>query len=198
MKLLMADYGVGNIHSISKALELAGATVEVTSDLTRLPDASCVVLPGVGAFDAVMGNLGPVADKLRSRLEAGVPALSICIGTHVLFSGSDEGTLPGVGYYGGRVRRLRSETVPHMGWNSVETNDPIMDDIADRRFYFAHSYYCDSDPEFVKGTTEYGGFAFPTLMRRANTISTQFHPEKSSDSGLAFLKNFVRFAEESI
>ena len=198
MKLLMADYGVGNIHSIAKALELAGAQVEVTSDLSRLAGAQCVVLPGVGAFDAVMKNLAPYREELRSKFEAGLPALTVCIGTHVMFSGSDEGELEGLTVYDGRVRKLRSRTVPHMGWNEVTTDDPVMDGITDRRFYFAHSYYCDADPKFVRGVTEYEGFTFPTLMRGYNVISTQFHPEKSSDSGLAFLKNFVKFAEERI
>ena len=198
MKILMADYGVGNIHSIAKALELAGAQVEVTSDLSRLPGAQCVVLPGVGAFDAVMKNLAPVREELRSKFQAGLPALTVCIGSHVMFSGSDEGELEGLTVYGGRVRKLRSKTVPHMGWNEVVTDDPIMDGIEDRRFYFAHSYYCDADKAVVKGVTEYEGFTFPTLMRDRNLVSTQFHPEKSSDSGQAFLKNFVRFAEDRI
>jgi len=198
MKILMADYGVGNIHSIAKALELAGAEVEVTSDLARLPGAQCVVLPGVGAFDAVMENLAPVREELVSKFRAGLPALTVCIGTHVMFEGSDEGTLDGLNAYDGRIRLLKSRTVPHMGWNEVVTDDPIMDGIEDRRFYFAHSYYCDASPGVVMGTTEYEGFTFPTLMREKNLVSTQFHPEKSSVSGLAFLKNFVRFAEERI
>ncbi len=198
MKILMADYGVGNIHSIAKALELAGAEVEVTSDLSRLPGAQCVVLPGVGAFDAVMENLAPVREELRSKFQAGLPGLTVCIGSHVMFSGSDEGSLEGLSVYGGRVRLLKSRTVPHMGWNEVMTDDPIMEGIDDRRFYFAHSYYCDAAPDVVRGTTEYEGFEFPTLMRMRNVVSTQFHPEKSSVSGLAFLKNFVRFAEDQI
>ena len=198
MKVLMADYGVGNIHSIAKALELAGAQVEVTSDLSRLPGAQCVILPGVGAFDAVMKNLAPVREELRSKFQAGLPGLTVCIGSHVMFSGSDEGEMEGLTVYGGRVRKLKSKTVPHMGWNEVRTTDPIMDGIEDRRFYFAHSYYCDAEPSVVRGTTEYEGFEFPTLIRMGNVVSTQFHPEKSSVSGLAFLKNFVRFAEEKI
>ncbi len=198
MKVLMADYGVGNIHSIKKALEIAGAEVEVTSDLTRLPGAQCVVLPGVGAFDAVMRNLAPVREELREKFAAGLPALTVCIGTHVMFSGSDEGDLEGISAYGGRVRLLKSKTVPHMGWNEVVTDDPIMEGIQERKFYFAHSYFCDADPAVVKGTTEYEGFTFPTLMRDRNVVSTQFHPEKSSAEGQTFLRNFVRFAEDRI
>lgn len=198
MKVLMADYGVGNIHSIKKALEIAGAEVEVTSDLSRLPGAQCVVLPGVGAFDAVMRNLAPVREELRQKFEAGLPALTVCIGTHVMFSGSDEGELEGISAYGGRVRLLKSRTVPHMGWNEVVTSDPIMEGISERKFYFAHSYYCDADPKVVKGTTEYEGFTFPTLMRDHNVVSTQFHPEKSSAEGQRFLRNFVEFAEGQI
>lgn len=198
MRITLADYGVGNIHSISKALELAGAKVDVTADMSQLAEAECLVLPGVGAFDAVMKNIAPVRKDVLERLNDGLPALTVCIGSHVLFEGSDEGKMEGIGFYGGRVRLLGSRTVPHMGWNEVVTSDPVMEGISARDFYFAHSYYCDAQEQDVRGTTEYEGFVFPTLMRKANVVSSQFHPEKSSDSGIAFLRNFVRFAEGKI
>lgn len=198
MRCTLADYGVGNIHSISKALEIAGFDVEIVSDMSRLLDARCVVFPGVGAFDATVKGLLPYREQIRERMEAGVPTLGICIGAHITLGGSDEGTSPGIGFFGGRVRRLQSKTVPHMGWNTVETDDPMLEGIGDRHFYFAHSYYCDPEPkDVVKGTTEYEGFRFATLMRRSNTVAVQFHPEKSSESGQRFLRNFEAFAEES-
>ncbi|MCQ2078958.1 MAG: imidazole glycerol phosphate synthase subunit HisH [archaeon] len=197
MKMLMADYNVGNLHSIKKALELAGAEIEVVTDMSRMVDAKCMVFPGVGAFDCTIESLLPYKEAIRARLEAGVPCLGVCIGTHILFPGSDEGNSPGISFFDGRVRGLRSRTVPHMGWNSVETEDPLLDDIEDKHFYFAHSYFCDPETrDTVKGTTTYEGFQFATLMRRQNVVATQFHPEKSSESGLRFLKNFVTFAED--
>lgn len=197
MRMAMADYGVGNLHSLRKALELAGARVDVVTDMSRLLDADCVVLPGVGAFDRTVGPLEGYTEGLRDRLGSGVPCLSVCIGTHILFPGSDEGSKEGVGFFDGRVRKLTSRTVPHMGWNTVEGEDPLFDGVGDRHFYFAHSYYCDPfSRDVVKGTTSYEGLTFATLMRKKNTVSTQFHPEKSSDSGLRFLRNFVAFAED--
>ena len=197
MKMLMADYQVGNLHSIKKALELAGAEVEIVTDMSRLLDAKCIVFPGVGAFDCTVAPIDPLTKKINERLEAGVPCLGVCIGTHILFPGSDEGKLTGVSFFDGRVRMLKSRTVPHMGWNTVEGKDPLMEDVPDNHFYFAHSYYCDpADRDVVKGTTEYEGFEFATLMRRKNVVATQFHPEKSAESVLKFLKNFVSFAED--
>lgn len=199
MKITMADYGVGNIHSIKKALELAGAEVEVVSEMSKLLDADCIMFPGVGAFDSTMERLLPYREGIRDRLRAGVPCLGICIGEQILFEGSDEGGSPGIGFFKGRVRALKSRTVPHMGWNLVMTQDPIFEGIDNRHFYFAHSYYCDpSDGPVVKGRTEYEGFTFPTIMRDANVVATQFHPEKSADAGARFLRNFVSFAEERL
>ncbi|AGI47551.1 imidazole glycerol phosphate synthase, glutamine amidotransferase subunit [Thermoplasmatales archaeon BRNA1] len=197
MKITLADYGVGNIHSITKALEMAGFQVDTVTDMSKLLDAKCIMFPGVGAFDSTMERLLPVREQVRERLEAGVPTLSICIGAQIMFSASDEGKGPGIGVYEGRVRKLGSKTVPHMGWNTLNTEDPILEDIGSRHFYFAHSYYCDAVPDIVKGTTEYEGFIFPTLMRKYNIVSTQFHPEKSSVSGQKFLKNFYAYAEEN-
>ena len=199
MNITMADYGVGNIHSIRKALELAGAKVEVVSDMSKLLDAECIMFPGVGAFDSTVERLLPYREEIRDRLMSGVPCLGICIGEQILFEGSAEGNSPGIGFFGGRVEPLRSRTVPHMGWNTVMSQDPLFEGIDDMHFYFAHSFYCcPSDDSVVKGRTEYEGFTFPTMMRGANTVATQFHPEKSSDAGAKFLKNFVAFAEEKL
>ncbi|MCQ2085621.1 MAG: imidazole glycerol phosphate synthase subunit HisH [archaeon] len=197
MKMLMADYQVGNLHSIKKALELAGAEVEIVTDMSKMVDAKCMVFPGVGAFDCTVEPLLPYMDAIRERLEAGVPCLGVCIGTQILFPGSDEGQSRGVSFYDGRVRKLPCKTVPHMGWNNVDGDDPMFEGIEDRHFYFANSYYCDPEnKDVVKGTTTYEGFTFATLMRKNNAITSQFHPEKSSESGLRFLKNFVTYAED--
>lgn len=197
MKMTMADYGVGNLHSLKKSLELAGAEVEVVTDMSKLADAKCLVFPGVGAFDSTVASLLPYRAVIKERMDAGVPALGICIGAHIQFEGSEEGTSPGLCMFDGYVRKLKSRTVPHMGWNIVRSDDPMMEGIEDKHFYFAHSYHFDpADKTAVKGTTEYEGFEFATFMRCRNLVATQFHPEKSSVSGQKFLKNFVAYAED--
>lgn len=198
LTVTLADYGVGNLHSLRKALENCGAKVVTVTDMKEVLDAECMAFPGVGAFDRTMERLMPYREGIRERLDAGVPALSICIGTQILLDSSEEGTVDGIGFVSGRVRKLPLENIPHMGWNSVESDDPIFEGVQDRHFYFANSFYCDPvDKSCVKGTTEYDGFRFPTLIRRGNLVGSQFHPEKSSTSGMAFLRNFIQSAEES-
>jgi glutamine amidotransferase len=195
LKVHMADYGVGNLHSIRKALENCGAKVEVVTDMRGLLDAECVVLPGVGAFDKTLERLQPVREQLVDMLRSGTPCLGICIGMQILFEGSEEGKEPGLGFLSGHVVRLKAERVPHMGWNSVQSNDRLMRGVQSPYFYFAHSFHGSPREDVVVGTTEYFG-RVPTLFKKSNTYGTQFHPEKSSASGMMFLRNFVRFAEE--
>ena len=197
LNITLADYGVGNLHSIKKSLENCGAKVTVVTDMKELLDAECIVFPGVGAFDKTMDRLLPYREKILKRLESGVPCLGICIGAQILMEGSEEGTSPGIGVIKGKVVKLKAETIPHMGWNTVETEDPLFDGVESRHFYFAHSYHgSPSEEGVVKGTTEYEGTRFPTLFRKWNTVGSQFHPEKSSTSGMRFLKNFISFAED--
>lgn len=195
LNITLTDYGVGNLYSIRRSLENCGANVRIVSDMRDLLDAECVVFPGVGAFDKTMEKLLPYRDDVCAMLSSGVPALGICIGTQILFEGSEEGTSPGLGFYKGRVIRLRGRIIPHMGWNSVESNDPLMKGMPDNHFYFAHSFRGRPDEDIAVGTTEYDGEPMPTFFRKSNTYGTQFHPEKSSESGMAFLRNFIAFAE---
>lgn len=194
LKIKMADYGVGNLHSIRKALENCGANVEVVIDMEELLDADCIVLPGVGAFDKTMERLQPFKQDIVRKLSSGTPCLGICIGMQILFQDSEEGSEPGLGFLSGRVVRLQAPRVPHMGWNSVQSNDQLFKGIASPYFYFAHSFHGSPKEDVTAGTTEYFG-RVPTLFRKNNTYGTQFHPEKSSVSGMTFLRNFVRFAE---
>ncbi|MDR3074614.1 MAG: imidazole glycerol phosphate synthase subunit HisH [Candidatus Methanoplasma sp.] len=197
MRVTIADYNVGNLHSVKKAFEKNGASVDVTTDMKDLLDADCIVFPGVGAFDITMEKLLPYREEIRDRLLSGVPALGICIGVQILFGSSEEGVSEGVGLFRGRITGLKARRVPHMGWNSVMTSDPLMDGIGDRTFYFAHSYMCSAEEaDRVIGTTEYECGEFPSFFRTANTYGTQFHPEKSSESGLSLIRNFIRFAED--
>ena len=194
VRLCIADYGVGNLHSIRKALENCGAEVYVEKDPTALLEAECIVLPGVGAFTKTMERLQPFRAEILRELENGKPCLGICIGSQILFENSEEGEGPGLGFLKGRVVRLKAERVPHMGWNSVDCKDSIFDSIPSPYFYFAHSFYGNALEDVVVGTTDYYG-RFPTVFRKGNTYGVQFHPEKSSENGLTFLRNFVRFAE---
>lgn len=197
LSISLADYGVGNLHSLRKSLEICGAKVTVVSDMKDLLDAECIAFPGVGAFDKTMEKLLPYREQILDRLRSGTPCLGICIGAQIMMQGSEEGTSPGIGVMEGKVVKLKAERIPQMGWNIVDTDDALFDGIENRYFYFAHSYHGEpTEKEVVKGTTEYEGERFPTLFRKWNTVGCQFHPEKSSTSGMRFLKNFISFAED--
>lgn len=196
VRMAVADYGVGNLHSIRKALENCGANPYIVEDMRELLEAECIVLPGVGAFDKTMERLQPIKQGLVGKLENGTPCLGICIGAQILFEGSEEGRQAGLGFYQGMVIKLKAERVPHMGWNSVRTEDPIFQGIRSPFFYFAHSYYGMPSEDTAIGSTDYFG-QVPTLFLKERTYGTQFHPEKSSESGMRFLRNFVKFAEGS-
>ncbi len=199
LNIMITDYGVGNLYSIRRSLEACGANVRVVGDMSELRDAECIVFPGVGAFDKTMEKLLPYRDEICDRLRSGLPALGICIGMQILFEGSEEGQSPGLGLFGGKVRLLDRKTIPHMGWNQVDSDDPMMSGIDDNNFYFVHSYYGNpTDESITIGSTEYEGERFPSFFRAYNTYGTQFHPEKSSASGRRFLKNFISFAEEQL
>ncbi len=198
LSVSLADYGVGNLHSLKKALELCGAEVRLVSDMKELQDADCIAFPGVGAFDRTMSKLLPYRDEIRSRMDSGVPCIGICIGMQIMMDKSEEGESPGLGFIKGDVSKVKARQIPHMGWNEVTTDDDLFENIDKRFFYFTHSYYGNpSEKNTIRGTTEYEGIEFPVYFRKKNVVGTQFHPEKSSRSGLMFLKNFVKYAEGS-
>ncbi len=141
LNITITDYGVGNLYSIRRSLEACGANVRVVGDMSELRDAECIVFPGVGAFDKTMEKLLPYREEICDRLKNGLPALGICIGMQILFEGSDEGRSPGLGLFEGRVQKLPMETIPHMGWNQVVSDDGLMNGVPDNNFYFVHSYY---------------------------------------------------------
>lgn len=194
LNITIADYGVGNLHSIRKALELCGSNPKVERDMGALLDAECIVFPGVGAFSKTMEKLIPYRDQIVEMLNDDTPCLGICIGAQILFEGSEEGDSPGLDYFKGKVIRLDAEKIPHMGWNHVGSQDPIFNSIDSRYFYFAHSFHGSPEEDVVIGSTDYY-VEFPSAFRKRNVVGTQFHPEKSSTSGLRFLRNFVEFAE---
>lgn len=198
MTIGLADYGVGNLHSIRKALENAGGNVKVIEDMSELLNVDCVVFPGVGAFDRTMERLSPYRNNINDMLKNGTPALGICIGAHILFNGSEEGTSEGLGFMDGNVKKLRTKQIPHIGWNSVVSDDTMFQNVDNMHFYFAHSFYGVPEENIIKGTTEYENMTIPTFFRKGNVCGCQFHPEKSSASGMTFISNFIRFAEECL
>jgi glutamine amidotransferase len=204
--IAVVDYGLGNLRSVSKALEAIGAGVEVTNNPEKVARAKAIVLPGVGAFSRGMENLkkqGTLPSILRS-IEAGKPFLGICLGLQLLFTESQEhGICNGLDVIKGRVSKFTNVAkIPHMGWNQVRMNKPkanygkpdLFSGIPNGSyFYFVHSYYVEPDDKSVViGKTEYG-LEFPSVVNRDNVWGVQFHPEKSSAVGLKFLENFYRY-----
>ena len=202
MKIAVVDYGMGNLRSVSKALEHVApeAEVLVTGDPDAIRAAARVVVPGQGALPDCMRSLAEtgareaVVEALRSK-----PYLGICLGLQMLFEHGDEGDTPGLGVLRGNVPRFSSGgglKIPHMGWNEViqEKMHALWGGIPDgSRFYFVHSYYpAPRDAAVVAGTCVYGA-AFTCAIARDNIFAVQFHPEKSQAAGLQLLSNFVRW-----
>jgi glutamine amidotransferase len=200
-EIVVIDYGLGNLRSVTKALESIGARVELTSDPVRITAAAGAVLPGVGAFSAGMRNLQSLGllPAIQERIAEGKPLLGICLGLQLLFSLSEEhGLHEGLGVICGKVVRFSGELkIPHMGWNTIRpVRQPpagiLFEGIPDDSFfYFVHSYYVvPEDPSVVAATTVYGG-EFASAVVKDNLFAVQFHPEKSGERGLKILENFV-------
>lgn len=189
MRLLLFDYGTGNLHSLRKALELHGASARVG---TELGAADGLVLPGVGAFGAAADRLAPHRAAIREAVAGGLPVLGICLGMQLLLDASEEGTGSGLGLIDGRVRRLRTRRVPHMGWNLVSGDDPFIAPFPDDRFYFANSFVAaPTDPAAVIALATHEDQRFPAVIRRDRVLGVQFHPEKSGNAGLRLLGAWV-------
>lgn len=198
MTWALFDYGVGNLHSLRKALEAAGARVQVTRDARTLLAAPVAVLPGVGAFGAVMSSLQGAVRGLRQRHVEGRPLLGVCIGMQVLHQASEESPgVRGLGVLPGTVARLPASAgkVPHMGWNTVRSRDAeLWEGVPEEAYaYFVHSYAPPVGLATVATATY--GTAFSAAVRSRATVGFQFHPEKSSSVGRALLGNAVRLLE---
>lgn len=196
-KIVILDYGLGNLRSVEKAVEKVGGTAQITGDPENLDGADGIILPGVGAFRDAQANMCKLAPALLEEVEAEKPLLGICLGLQLLFTESTEGgTYRGLDVIRGRVVRFpEGLKVPHMGWNTVSIVDrdcPLTQDIDSGAYvYFVHSYYgvVENDWEVV-AETEYG-VTFPSIVSKGNVYATQFHPEKSGATGLRLLRNFV-------
>lgn len=196
MRVTVLDYGVGNLHSLLKALDAPGVDARVEADARRALDTDVLVLPGVGAFGAAVERLAPARDVIRDVLADGLPCLGICLGMQLLFDSSEEGEGAGLGVIPGRVRRLRGTRVPQMGWNALEERrDQLLDASGLETAYFANSYVCQPDARSsVRASSVHEEERFPSMVRAGRTVGVQFHPEKSSRAGVAFI---VAFLEEA-
>ena len=201
-RIALLDYEMGNLHSVSKALEHTGADVDILTQPAEMDKYSALVLPGVG-------NFGDCAEKCREHgfdkltlewINSGKPFLGICVGMQLLMEESEEAPgIPGLGIFKGKVKLFKPDDpalkVPQMGWNQVEQilKNQIFNDIPNNSyFYFVHSYYVEPEnAEIILGETDYG-IKYCSFIQKDNIFATQFHPEKSQKIGLKLLENFVK------
>ncbi len=205
--VVVVDYGLGNLRSVTRGLERAGAAVEITDDPDAFEAADGIVLPGVGAFREGVENADPIREDLLAAVDRGQPLFGICLGMQMLLTSSEEGTTDGESAVEGldlvpgtNVRFAEGQKVPHMGWNelSVERDHPLVEGVDGEYAYFVHSYYAVPDDEGATvATTDYER-EFPSIVaNEAGTVfGTQFHPEKSGETGLQILRNFVDICRE--
>ncbi len=202
-RLVVIDYESGNLRSVAKALESVGVSPLVTGEPSELASADGVVLPGVGSGPAAMAALDQrrLTEPLREYLASGRPFLGVCLGLQLLLDRTQEGGSTCLGVIPGEVKRLPAGLkVPHMGWNTVRftASHPVLEGIPqDSHFYFVHSYYAaPADSEGQIGITDYG-VPFCSVYARGNLTATQFHPEKSGETGLRIYRNFAALVEQS-
>lgn len=201
-RVVVVDYGMGNLRSVERALKHVAthSEVSISADPDVVRDADRVVFPGQGAMPDCMRFLRETGLEAAVREAASSkPFLGICVGMQLLLEHSEEGDTPGLGILPGRVRRFTPPSgsgmkVPHMGWNEVAQagQHPLWTGVpSGERFYFVHSYYCQpADDSLTAATCEYS-LRFTAALARANIFATQFHPEKSHTAGLALYRNFL-------
>lgn len=201
-EVVVVDYGLGNLRSVTRGLERANAGVTITDDPASFAAADGIVLPGVGAFREGMDNAGPYRDALADAADRGQPIFGICLGMQMLLGSSEEaehageGEVEGLDFVPGtNVRFEVDRKVPHMGWNEldVQREHPLVEGVDGQYAYFVHSYYAaPDDVNAVVASTDYG-VDFPSVIANEDgtIFGTQFHPEKSGETGLRILRNFV-------
>lgn len=195
-QIVIVDYGMGNLHSVNKAMAAVGAEPLITSNPAIIAKAEKLILPGVGAFGDCMANLHKwgLISVLQEYLASGRPFLGICLGMQVLFEGSEEAPgVEGLGYFKGKVKRIVTDyKVPHMGWNQLELAEPssLLYNAGGEYVYFVHSFHCvPDDKKIITSVCNYGT-DITASVGKDNVQAVQFHPEKSSTAGLQMLKNF--------
>lgn len=204
LKIAVVDYDMGNLHSVCKGLQHAGAQTSITHLPSELAAADAVVLPGVGSFDPAIAKIRDrdLEQPLKDIIASGKPFLGICLGLQILFDRSDEGRASGLGIIPGTVRKFQPEpnlTIPQMGWNQLHFTQPncsLWGQIDTNAWvYFDHSYYVEpSLASVAAATVTHGTQTVTAAIARDNVMAVQFHPEKSSTIGLQMLSNFVRMA----
>ncbi len=198
-EIAVLDYGLGNLRSVVRGLEAAGARPKITNDPEIIQSADGLLLPGVGAFAEGMSKLSPLIDLVKKEA-AKKPLLGICLGMQMLLEESEEhGLHKGLGFVTGTVRLFPKKPgmkIPQMGWNTISPSaHPLFEGIPDGTYvYFVHSYYADTTPEFTIAKTEYI-VPYASVVGVGNVMGVQFHPEKSGDAGILILKNFVQMIE---
>ena len=201
--IVIVDFGMGNLNSIKYKLKQLDIDTVISSDRSKLEQASKLILPGVGHFKSAMKNIVKLGLKevLNEQvINKNKPILGICLGFQLLFEHSEEGDCDGFGWIEGYVKKFlfdkhNSEKIPHVGWNKLDIlkEDIIFKNIlASQRFYFTHSYHAVCDAAVSLSMTEYG-YKFASSVRKNNIVGTQFHPEKSHKSGFEVLKNFCQY-----
>jgi imidazole glycerol-phosphate synthase subunit HisH len=204
--IAIIDYDMGNLHSVSKAIERLGFEAEVVDSPSQLEKADGVILPGVGAFGDAVRNLEErgFTQAINDYAASGRPLLGICLGMQLLFAQSHEhGQHQGLGLFPGVVRRFSGDyKIPHMGWNRLSflKESPLFADLDEGYVYFVHSYLLDpatTDPAVLLATAEYYQDV-PAVVGLGNVFGTQFHPEKSGEVGMKLLSNFARLVKEGV
>lgn len=194
------NYEAGNLRSIKRGLERAGATVLITNNPKDVATSDAIVLPGVGAFSPAMKNLAPLSQALKQSIDDEKPFLGICLGLQLLFTTSSEGgTIDGLDFISGNVVKLPdSVKTPQIGWNTITAvqSHSMLEGVPENSyFYFVHSYIPKpSEKDVIVATTDYG-ITFPSIVAKKNLFATQFHPEKSSENGSVMLRNFIKIAK---
>ena len=204
--VVIVDVGLGNLHSVAKALELAGRGHDVrinrSADADEVRRADAIVVPGQSSFGGYVGALGPALfEVLLERLRAGTPYLGICLGLQVLFESSEESPgVAGLGWFKGPVKKLLGAPgikIPHMGWNALELRSgghSLLDAAGGNgeHVYFVHSYHAvASEPDVTRATVSYGPNAVTAAVARDHVFASQFHPEKSQAAGIRLLSSFL-------
>jgi glutamine amidotransferase len=197
VKVVLADYGAGNLRSVCAALERAGSATEISTDPASVRDAPLVVIAGVGHVESAARGLEPLADALRERAAAGRPLLGICVGMQLLFEESDEGGR-GLGLLAGPVRRVRARRVPHMGWNALVVKRPsaLLDGLDGSDVYFAHSYAAEPADGVAVAEVEHDGTVV-AAVESGPLAGVQFHPERSGAAGARVLENALRWSRNA-
>ncbi len=193
MRVVIFDYGAGNLHSLVKAIAVSGIEPVIETDPVAAAGAEVLILPGVGAFEPAAARLAKGRDAIRRALLDGMPCLGICLGHQLLFDGSEEGGGQGLGLLAGQVTRIRADRLPQIGWNEIEdVEDPVLAQSGLKMAYYANSFVGRPDqPATVVAWSRYENDRFPAAVRVGRTLGVQFHPEKSSTPGVSMIQSFL-------